>query len=142
MPYQIVQYTSGSDVLRALGAGEVDAALFVGAAPLPNLKDLGPGYKLLPIPGNVVDKLKILYQSSQVTYTKMSPQPISTVSVPCLFVSRVYKSKKMVAALQTMRKAFYENLDTLKETPGNHKKWQDVDPNFHGPWAWLNLGDQ
>lgn len=141
VPYEIVKYNSGSDVLKALDAGEVDAVVFVGAAPLPNLKDLGADHKILPIPSFIGDKLKMLYHPSQVTYTKMSAQPVTTVSVPCLLVSRVYKSKKMVTALTTMRTAFYNNLDTLKETPGNHKKWQDVSPDEHGPWNWLNLGD-
>lgn len=141
IPYQIVRYTSGKEVLEALNNGEIDAAEFTGAAPLPNLKDLGPEYKILPISETTIDKLKMIYQPSQVTYTKMSAQPVKTVSVTCLLVAHAYKTPKMVVALKAMRRAFYANLTELQETPGNHKKWGDVDPHNHGPWTWMNLGD-
>lgn len=139
IPYQVVKYDSGKAALAALDAGEVDAVEFTGAAPLPNLKDLGPDYKILPIPDATIDKLRTIYQPSQVTYTNMSAQPVRTVSVTCLLVARKYKTPKMVADLRTMRNAFYAHLTEIQETPGTHKKWQDVDPANHGPWVWMNL---
>lgn len=140
IPYEVVKYNSGKEVLAALDNGEVDAVEFTGAAPLPNLKDLGPDYKVLSVPDNIIDKLKTIYQPSQITYTKMSAQPIRTVAVPCLLVARVYKTPKLVAALKSMRSTFFKKLTELQETPGNHKKWQDVDPTNHGPWVWMELG--
>ncbi len=142
IPYQIVKYDTGKEVMAALASGEISAAVFVGAAPLPNLKDLGPDYKILPISDLTIDKLKssTVYQSSQVTYTKMSPQPVRTVSVTSLLVAHVYHTPKMVSQLKAMRTAFYSHLTELQETPGNHKKWQDVDPSNHGSWTWMNLG--
>ncbi len=141
IPYQIVKFDSGKDVLAALANGDIDAAEFTGAAPLPNLKDLGTDYKILPIDGSVSEKLKMVYRKSTVTYTKMNAQPVNTVCAQCLFVGKVYKSKKMRGILESFRKAFTEHLDDIKETPGNHKKWQDVDPDDHGFWPWMTLDD-
>lgn len=140
IPYKVMPtYESGADVIKALDSGEIDAAVFVGAAPLPNLEKLGPQYKILQITGNTADKLKIQYRPSSVTYTKMSPNPVSTVAAQCLFVSKTYKSAKMVDTLDKFRKSFNDKLDEIKETPGNHPKWQTVDSELHGPWPWLKL---
>ena len=137
--YTITNFSNGKEVLAALDNGAIDAAVFVGAAPLPNLKDLGNNYKLLPIPSSTADKLKVIYKPSSVTYTKMSPNGVSTVSAQCLFVAKVYKSKKMINTLSTFRNSFFDHLAEIKETPGNHKKWQDVSPEEHGTWSWMEL---
>lgn len=140
VPYKILPtYASGAEVIAALDRGDIDAAVFVGASPLPNLENLGPKYKLLPIVGPTAEKLKIQYRPSSVTYTKMSPTPVTTVSAQCLFVSKTYKSPKMVNTLTVFRNTFFAKLDEIKETPGNHKKWQDVDPENHGPWPYMEL---
>lgn len=141
VPYKVLPtYNSGSEVMEALKKGEIDAAVFVGAAPLPNLEKLGNEFKILNIVGTTADKLKIQYQPSSVTYTKMSPNPVTTVSAQCLFVSRVYKSPKMVSTLTTFRNSFLSKLDEIKETPGNHPKWQSVEADTRGPWLYLELG--
>jgi TRAP-type uncharacterized transport system substrate-binding protein len=137
--YEVTQFNSGSEVLAALDKGEIDAAVFVGAAPLPNLEKLDNNYKILPIPSLIQDRLKGVYKSSTVTYTKMSPNAVSTVSAQCLMVSKTYKSEKMVSQLAAFRKAFYAHLDDIKETPGNHKKWADVSETERGRWPWLSL---
>ena len=140
VPYKVMPtYSSGAEVLAALDRGDIDAAVFVGASPLPNLENLGPKYKILAIQGTTADKLKQQYQPTTVTYTKMSPSPVPTVAAQCLFVSKVYKSPLFVNALTRFRSSFFANLDTIKETPGNHPKWQSVDVDNHGPWVYMDL---
>lgn len=140
VPYRVLPtYNSGAEVLAALDKGEIDAAVFVGAAPLPNLEKLGPGYKVLAIQGTTADKLKQQYQPTSVTYTKMNPSPVPTVAAQCLFVSKVYKSPVFVKALTQFRTQFLANLDTIKETPGNHPKWQSVESETRGPWTYMEL---
>lgn len=141
VPYTIIKYDSGAEVLAALDKGEIDAAEFTGAAPLPNLKKLGSDYKILAIPDSLISRLSTVYQPSQVTYSNMGSQTVRTVSVRCLLVAHVYKTPKMVSLMKTFRRAFYSHLTELQETPGNHKKWQDVDPKEHGPWTWMVLSD-
>lgn len=139
VPYEIIQFQSGKDVIAALDKGDVDCALFVGGAPLPNIKDLGPQYKLLSIGDTRKTQLEVVYRPTSITYPKMNPEAVQTVAADCLFVTQDYKSPRYRNALKLLRKRFYTVLEELKETPGNHPKWQEVDPNNHGKWPWLEL---
>lgn len=138
IPYTVVRFESGKDVLTALLDGKIAAAVFVGAAPLPNLKDLGPDYKLLEIGESTAERLKSVYRRSTVTYIKMHPSPVPTVAADCLLVTRDYKTPKIVQSLKAFRQAVYSHIDELKETPGYHKAWQKVDLQNHGKWEWYN----
>lgn len=140
--YTTQKYDSGKDVLAALDRGEIAAAEFTGAAPLPNLKDLGPAYKLLPINDVIASKLKSVYHPTTITYTSMSPDSVSTVAADALLVTREYKTPKFINALRKFRQCFTAKLDELKETPGYHKAWQQVDANNHGQWEYLTFPKQ
>lgn len=137
--YEVIQFGTGDEVMAALNAGTIDAAVYVGAAPLPNLKDLGAKFKLLPVPSLIVDKMKSVYRPSSVTYTKMSPYAVTTISAQALLVTKVYRSPTMISQMDTFRKTFFEKLDELKETPGNHPKWQQVEATSRGVWPWMDL---
>lgn len=140
--YKVVSFESGKDVMAALNNGTIAAAVFVGAAPLPNLKDLGKDYKILSISESTRDKLKSVYRPTTITYTKMSPTAVQSVAADSLLVSRVYKTPKFSQALQAFRSCFYRNLDELKETPGTHKAWQQVDQSNHGKWNWYDFNSK
>jgi len=139
--YDVTQFEKGADVMNALNSGVIDAAVFVGAAPLPNLEELGRDYKLLSFPSGVVDRLKQVYKPTSITYNKMSPNSVSTVSAQCLLVSKTYKTKKIVDQLSSFRKQFFSKLDEIKETPGNHKKWSEVSEEEKGRWPYLELNE-
>lgn len=138
--YKVIRFDKGSQVLDALKSGQIAAAIFVGPAPLPNLKDLGSDYKLISINDSVCDKLKAVYKKSTITYIKISPSPVQTVAADDLLVTRNYKSKKMVDALLKLRKAVQDNINELQETTGFHKAWQKVDITNQGKWDWYNPG--
>jgi TRAP-type uncharacterized transport system substrate-binding protein len=137
--YTVVRFESGKDVLAALDDGKIAAAIFVGAAPLPNLKDLGSEYKVLTIGETAADKLKSVYRRTTVSYPKMNPSPVPTVAAECLMVTREYKTPKFVQTLKDFRECFYAHLDELKETPGTHRAWQKVESSNHGKWTWLTF---
>jgi TRAP-type uncharacterized transport system substrate-binding protein len=139
IPFEVVQYPSGKDVINALNKGDIECALFVGGAPLPNLKDLGPEYKLLSIPESRMGQLQLVYTPANVTYTKMRPEAVNTMAADCLFVAQDYKTPRFRNAMKQIRTRFYQILDELKETPGDHAKWQEVDPANHGKWTWMEL---
>lgn len=141
LPYEVVQLNSGSEVLNALTKGQIDVAVFVGGAPLPNLKDLGPDYHLVTISDVTASRLKQVYHPATVTYSKMSPQGVNTVAADCILVAKVYKTPRFVAALKAFRAEFYGKLSEMAETPGMHKKWGEIDAANHGSWAWMDLGD-
>lgn len=138
--YEVVQYDSGKQVLEALNNGDIAAAVFVGAAPLPNLKDLGHDYRILTIGENTRDKLaKVGYHTSTVAYNKMSTNAVTTVAANALLVAQQYHSQKWLGALAAFRQCFLNNLDEIKETPGMHKAWKKVDPNKTSEWPMYEL---
>lgn len=139
IPYTVQQFDSGKEVLSALASGRIAAAVFVGASPLPNLKDLGKEYKLLSFGESTIAKLKAVYRPTTITYTKMSPSAVPSVATDALLVTREYKTPKMQGVLRKFRSCFYSKLDELKETPGTHKAWQQVEASNHGKWAWYDL---
>lgn len=141
MQYEIAQFNSGGEVLNALNKGEIDVALFVGGAPLPNLKELGPEYHLVSVSDVTASRLKQVYHPATLTYTKMSPQGISTIAADCILVARVYKTARFVSALRAFRAEFYSKLPELSETAGTHPKWSSIDPTARGTWTWMDLGD-
>lgn len=138
--YEVVQFGSGSEVMNALNAGTIDAAVFVGGAPLPNLEKLGPDYKLLPMGDTTATRLKAVYSPASVTYIRMRPEAIQTVSADCIFVSREYKTPKYVNALRAFRDQFNARLEELRETPGAHQKWQEVIANGPSKWPVMTFG--
>jgi TRAP-type uncharacterized transport system substrate-binding protein len=137
--YKVIQYNSGAEVLAALNKGEIAAAIFVGAAPLPNIKPLGKEYKLLMVGDASLAKLKSVYHKSTISYITMGGIPTQTIAADCLLITRVYKTPKFANALAAFRESFCTNLDELKETRGTHKAWQQVDCENHGKWAWYTF---
>jgi hypothetical protein len=61
------------------------------------------------------------------------------MAADCLFVAKEYLTPRFRNAEKDIRAKFYQVLDELKETPGNHPKWQEVDPAYHGKWTWMEL---
>lgn len=139
--YEVVQFPSGSAVLTALNAGEIDAAVFVGAAPLPNLSNLGPEYKLLSMGDTTASRLKAVYSPTSYTYIKMRPEPITSIAADALLVAREYKTPRFVLALKQFRATFNQRLDEIRETPGTSPAWSQVQQWGASKWPMLDLGD-
>lgn len=143
--YEVVPFNDGQAVLNALRNGHVDAAVFVGGAPLPNLVGLDQNYKLLEVPENVANNLKDYYIPAKITYTNIQPNPVSTVAAQALLVVRAVKGQKAVTSMRAFRSCFYSHLTDIQEATGTHPKWQDVSDKETAEettrWAWLDLGD-
>lgn len=139
LQYEVVQFSSGGDVIAALDKGEIDAAVFTGGAPLPNIEKLDHRYRLLPMSGTLIDQLSVVYHKASLTYNNIQPESVATVAADALLVAKVYKSPKFKAVLAGVRKSFYTNLDQLKETPGNHPKWSEVTEGNRGKWTYMSL---
>lgn len=137
--YQTVQFDSNKDLLAALQAGQIQAAVLVGGAPLGAVSELDRNYKLLTIPESTAAKLKGVYRTARVSYPKMNMNGIPTIATDALLVTREYKTEKYVMGLSKFRSCVLNNLDELKETTGTHPKWQSVDPSNKGKWAYYEL---
>lgn len=139
VPFQVVPFDSDAAVKKGLDDGLIEAALFVGGAPLGVVSALGPQYKLLPISAAAVEKLKGVYRPARLNYSRMNAAGISTISTDALFVTREYKTAKMTDSLAKFRACALAALDDLKETTGTHPAWQAVDGANKGKWAYYDL---
>lgn len=139
IPFQVEQFSSNADLLAALSNGRVQAALMVGGAPYGEVANLGNDFKLLSIPESVAAKLKGVYRAARLSYPKMGAAGVPTVATDALFVTREYKTPKMVESLAKFRVCALQAIEGLKETTGTHAKWQAVDVNNRGKWAWYEL---
>src|ERR1043166_5228073 len=136
-------FETGDALIGALQAGAIQAAIFVGGAPLPDFERFRrDDFKLLSVDDSIAVKTSSLYRPTKITYTNLEAQQISTIAAKAIILSRPFKTRKFVNEQITFRRCLYDNLDMLKEAPGFHFKWQFVDPNDHGPWEWLELPDK
>jgi TRAP-type uncharacterized transport system substrate-binding protein len=139
IPYSTVIYDNNDLALKALAEGKVDAVLLVGGAPLGSVASLGADYKLLSIPAGAVEKLKGVYRPARLNYPKMGAAGVTTVSTDALFVTREYKTEKMVQSLARFRACASAKVEELKETTGTHPAWQAVDTSNKGKWPYYEL---
>lgn len=140
--FNVMPFDKTKEVMAALDSNQIEAALFVGGAPLGTVAALGPQYKLVSIPPAVVEKLKAVYRPARLNYPKMGAAGVTTVSVDALFVTREYKTAKMTDGLAKLRACAQSSVDELKETTGTHPAWMQVDPSNHGKWPWMDLPAQ
>jgi len=137
--FTVLAFDTNDLALKALNDGGVDAVLMVGGQPLGGVSALGAQYKLLGIPPNVAERLKGVYRPARLNYPKMNAAGVSTVATDALFVTREYKTAKMVDSLAKFRACALNKIEDLKETTGTHPAWQAVDPANRGKWAWYEL---
>lgn len=137
--YSTVIYDTNDAAKKALDEGKVDAVLFVGGAPLGAVAGLGADYRLLSIPPATIEKLKGVYKPARLNYPKMGAAGVTTVSTDALFVTREYKTDKMVQSLARFRACALGKVEELKETTGTHPAWQAVDPGNKGKWPYYEL---
>jgi TRAP-type uncharacterized transport system substrate-binding protein len=138
--FSVIAFDKGDDVMAALRSGQVQAAIFVGGAPLPNLVKLNyTEFKLLPIGDTISGSVSGLYKKTSINYTNLKSGSVSTLAPMAVLLTRKYNTGKMIDIQAKFRQCFYNHLDELKETPGNHPKWQFIDASDHGVWDWLEL---
>lgn len=140
VPFKVREFDSGKEVINALEAGTVDAAIFVGGAPLDNIAALnGSTFKLLPLGDSIANRVTGVYRPATINYPNLHSGTVRTMAPVATLVTRKYTTPKNVAPQARFRACFYAHLDELKETPGKHPKWAVVDPNDHGVWDWYDI---
>lgn len=137
--FSTVQFDTNDLALKALAAGQVEAVVMVGGAPLGGVSALDATYKLLPISTAVTERLKGVYRTTRLNYPKMGAAGVTTVATDALFVTREYKTAKMTDSLSKFRACAMTKVEELKETTGTHPAWQAVDTANKGKWPWYDL---
>ena len=134
-PAMLTDFSGPQDAVRALGT-KIDAVLGVGGKPLPWVAALTSKYKLVPF--NEYAQVSNIYFPAQLDYSNLDqPGGVRTIGVPSLLITRDYQTPDMVTPLVNLRSCIVKNLDTLRETVGNHPKWGQVDPSMKGPWSYF-----
>lgn len=139
--FTVVEFNSGGDVIKALTAGDIDAAIFVGAAPLPNLDALPRGqFKVIPIGEQIASRVKGIYRPATINYSNgLTHGPIQTLAPVATLLTRKYSTPTKVAAQREFRSCFYRHLDELKDNGAPN--WQSVDAQDHGVLPWYEIPD-
>jgi TRAP-type uncharacterized transport system substrate-binding protein len=136
--FDVVPFDSGKELIPALDGGQIQAVIFVGGAPLANVEALDFNrYKLLPITEPMATKVQAIYRPATLSYKNSGI--IRTLAPDAIALTRKYTTPRMVAPQRAFRTCFYEHLDDLRETPGMHPKWQQVDASNHGTWEWYEI---
>jgi TRAP-type uncharacterized transport system substrate-binding protein len=136
--YTVNSYNSGAEVIAALDKGDIAAAIFVGAAPLPNIASLDKTkYKLIPVGEAIASRVKGVYRPATINYSGLTSSPVQTIAPMAVILTRKYSTPKKVAAQRHFRDCLAKNLPELKD---NHSpNWQQVEANDHGVLDWYEI---
>lgn len=131
-PAQFFPVPNSDAAVTQVDKGDADAIISVGGQPLDWVLNLPPGWKIIPF--DLVERVRDVYDVATVTYKNLSPTGIKTVTTQSLLVTMDYRSKPKVEALTALRRCILANLDTLRETTGNHPKWRLVSEKNESVW--------
>lgn len=137
--WTVVPVDTADAAIAALKAGTVQGAVLVGGAPLGNVRALGGEFKILGFKPQTIDLLKTVYVQDKLSYPKLSPTPVTTLSTEALLVVRTFNTKPRLAALAKFRDCIIRNVPEFKDADGAHPAWAGVDENNKGKWAWYEL---
>jgi TRAP-type uncharacterized transport system substrate-binding protein len=137
--FNVQPYNSGAEVLAALDKGDIAIAIFVGAAPLPNLETARnkANYKLIPIGEAIAAKVKAVYRPATVNYTGMTVGSVATLAPVATIMTRKYSTPEKIRAQANFRACFNKELGSLQDNASPN--WQDVTVNDHGVLDWYEL---
>ena len=136
--FNVAQYGSGKEVIEALTNGDIAAAIFVGAAPLPNIAALDKNlYKLLSIGEDIASRVKGVYRAATINYAGLTSGPVQTMAPLATLLTRKFNTPNKVAGQRHFRECFYKNLDQLKDN--GSPNWQQVEPGDHGVLDWYEI---
>lgn len=139
IPFQVAEVNNTKAALDAVASGQAAAAVIVGAAPMDNIKALDKNFKLLSFSEADVGKLKNVYKPSVLNYSTMGAAGVKTVSTDAIFVTKEYKTPKMVDGLSKLRACFNAKAPELGETTGMHASWSKVVIGAEAKWPMMVL---
>ena len=128
-----MEYPKGDAVISALRNGEIDAAVFVGAAPLPNLAKLsGSEFRLIPIGEEIAGNVGNVYRAATISgYSNgLTSGPLKTMAPVATLFSKAFSTPEKVRAQAALRLCVSNKLGYLQDN--GSPNWQDVTANDHG----------
>jgi len=138
--FEVVEYASGDALVAGLNKGEVAAAIFVGAAPLPILDKVDKSkFKLIPVGENIAGRVSTVYRPVKISgYVGLQTTPVSTLAPLAVIMTRTYNTDEKKQMQAQFRACFNQHLGNLKDDASPN--WQAVEDNDHGTLNnWLDL---
>jgi TRAP-type uncharacterized transport system substrate-binding protein len=136
--FEVIPFDKGDQVIAALNSGEIAAAVFVGAAPLPNIEKLNPAqYKIVPIGDAIAARVSTVYRPANISYKGMTSGPVKTLAPLATLMTRKYSTEAKVKAQAHLRACFYKALPQLKDE--GSPNWQSVEESDRGVLPWYEL---
>ena len=137
--WTVIPVADNGAALAAVKSGQVQAAVLVGGQPMPIIKDLTGGVKLLPFKPATVELLKTVYSPQKLSYTKLSTNAVSSIATDALLVTRTVNTPDRLAALGNLRACIGKNVPEWQDADGAHPAWSEVDLANRGKWAYYDL---
>lgn len=138
--FTVMDMQSGGAVIPALDNGTIDAAIFVGAAPLPNFDKINKAnYKIVPIGDAIGGRVSNMYRTAKINYPTLTNGPITTLAPIATLISKNFSTPAKVQGQAMMRKCVADKIGELQDN--GSPNWADVTPNDHGipTIPWLDL---
>jgi TRAP-type uncharacterized transport system substrate-binding protein len=137
-----ISHRRQAEALDAMKRGEIDAIIHVGGAPIPFLKDTGPGLHFLSVP--LTEQLAETYLPSELNhaqYPDLVPDggaPVRTIAVgDVLVVFGWQPNHPRYANVARLVDALYDRIGDLQKPP-NHPKWKEVSLSATAP-GWIRF---
>lgn len=140
--FTVVPAKDNDEALALLKAGQVQGVMMVGGQPLGNVKALGTEYKLVGFQPKTVELLKTVYLADKLSYPKLSPAAVPTISTEALLVTRTYNTPDKLNMLAAFRSCVYKHIGEWQDADGAHPAWAQVDAANKGKWAYYDLPEQ
>lgn len=126
--------TNNVEALKGLAAGSYDAVLMVTTQPAAifnhaEVKPLLPGFKLLPVPSDLTDKISKFYPGKSVlSYQAMGDgaQNIQTFQVMSVLLASNYTKGPYAEAIGHFRKCITDNAAEMASRPKTHPAWRYI----------------
>jgi TRAP-type uncharacterized transport system substrate-binding protein len=136
--FTVVPYDTGDQVIAALKSGDIAAAIFVGAAPLPNITKFARGeVKILPIGESIASRVSGVYRPATINYPGITSGPLKTLAPIATLLTRKYSTPAKVLAQKHFRDCFVTHVAELQDS--GSPNWQSVDANDHGVLPWYEI---
>jgi TRAP-type uncharacterized transport system substrate-binding protein len=139
--FTVIDEVNGKAVLNALDNGQISAAVFVGAAPLPNLENAPnkANYKLIPIGESISQRVANIYRPVKISYPGLTNGPMPTLAPLATLISKTFNTATKQTAQAKLRGCVASKLGALQDD--GSANWQDVSANDRGiaTIPWLDL---
>jgi len=130
LPMNLVEVKSSAEAVDGVLKGDYDAAILVTAQPsgvLTNLKGRMAELKLLPVPAELLARLKMIYPNQDsLTYPTLGSGVPTFQIMSSMLVTNYSATSPMGKALASFRKCILDNAEDIASTPKTHPAWRYI----------------